>query len=69
MKIFMVMLFIGIYFSTLSVTKIYCKPRKFQAMNQEDMAYMQPRGNEIDCVLMQDGDNDELAYMAEEELG
>ena len=37
-------------------------------MNQEDMAYMQPQGNEIDCVLMQDGDNDELANMAEEEL-
>ena len=69
MKIFMVMLFIGIYFATSSVARIYCKPRKFQVMNQEDMAYMQPQGNEIDCVLMQDGDNDELAYMAEEELG
>ena len=30
-------------------------------MNQEDMAYMQPQGNEIDYALKQDGDNDELA--------
>lgn len=28
---------------------------------------MQP-GGEIDCVMMQDGDNDDVAKMAEEEL-
>ena len=32
MKVFMVMLFIGIYFAMLSAAQIYRKPQKFQAI-------------------------------------
>ena len=50
---------------------VKCNPNLSQALKIQaiNLAYiMQPQGNEIYYALMQDGDNDELANMAEEEL-
>ena len=70
MKLFMLTLFIGMTFAMLNTAQACCcKPRDLQAINQEEMAYMQP-GGEIDYVMMQDhGDNDNnVAKMDEEEV-